>query len=165
MALDTIIAGRYSGTYDAVDVGITQNGYELEQGSSAEMVDETDAFGGSAIDAVYRGGNVFCTFESKAYKAGSITPFWPWGAMGVLLTAAAPLGRLASAVADAFVLTAVAATPAAAAPATLTGTLAILAPNQSARLLYSSKVRNVPVRLQFFPYDATGGTFRWFAQT
>lgn len=164
MALDTIIAGRYSGTFNAVDVGITQNGYELEQGSSAEMVDETDAYGGSAIDAVYRGGNVFLTFESKAYKAGSITPFWPWGALGTMLTAAAPLGRLASAVASAMVISAVAATPAAAAPATLTGPLAILAPNQSARLLYNSKVRNVPVRLQFFPSNSAG-TVTWWTQT
>lgn len=165
MALDTIIAGRYSSTYNAVDTGITENGYELEQSSRQEVVEQTDAFGESAIDGVYRGGNVFVMFDSKAYKAGSITPFWPWGAMGVLLTSAAPLGRLASAVAAAHVLTAVANTPAAAAPATLTGTLGILAPNQSARLLFNSKVRNVPIRLQYLVYDATGGTFRWFAIT
>jgi hypothetical protein len=42
------------------------------------VIDETDAFGGSVIDYVYRGGNVFLSFVSKAYKAGSITPFWPW---------------------------------------------------------------------------------------
>lgn len=165
MALDTFIAGRYSSTYDAVDVGITEGGYELDQGAAGEMIDESDAFGGSAIDFIYRGGQVFMDFKCLAYKAGSIAPFWPWGALGVLLTAAAPLGRLASDVAKAHVLTSVAATPAAAAPATLTGTKSILPPNYSAKLLFNSKLRTVPVRLQYLPYDATGGTFRWFALT
>lgn len=163
MALETLVAGRYSNTYNAVDTGITREGYTLDQGVKAEVIDETDAFGGSAIDYVYRGGDVFLSFISKAYKAGSLTPFWPWGALGVLLTTAAPLGRLASAVASSNVLTAVAGTPAAAAPATLTATLSILAPNNSASLLFNSKVREVPVRLQCLPADVTGGTFKWFA--
>lgn len=156
------MAGRYSSTLAAVDTGITEGGYELEQGSSAEMIEETDAFGGSAIDGIWRGGNCFMMFDSIAYKAGAITAFWPWGALGTLLTTAAPIGRLMSAVASAHVITAVANTPAAAAPASLTATLAILAPNQSAKLLYNSKVRHVPVRLQYLPFDATGGTFKWF---
>lgn len=164
MSLETLVAGRYTNTYNAVDTGITRDGYTLDQGLSAEVIDETDAFGGSVIDYVYRGGNVFLSFVSKAYKAGSITPFWPWAtALGTLLTTAAPLGRLASALAAADVLTAVANTPAAAAPASLTANLAILAPNSSASLLFNSKVREVPVRLQCLPFDATGGTFKWFA--
>lgn len=165
MALDTFVAGRYAGTFNAVDVGITRDGYVLEQESRQEVIDETDLYGGSVIDAVYRGGNCFLRFDSKAYKAGSITPFWPWGALGVLFTTAAPIGRLATDVASAMVLTATAGTPAAAAPATLTAPDAILAPNSSAALLFNSKVREVPVRLQLFPYDATGGTIRWFAIT
>lgn len=163
MALETIVAGRYSNTYNSVDTGITRDGYTLDQGVSAEVIDETDAFGGSAIDYIYRGGNVFLNFLSKAYKAGSIAAFWPWGSLGVMLTAAAPLGRLASAVAGVDVMTAVAATPAANAPASLTANLAILAPNNNASLLFNSKVRDVPVRLMILPYDATGGTFKWFA--
>jgi hypothetical protein len=156
------VAGRYTSTYSAVDTGIAEEGYNLEQGSKAEMIAQSDAYGESAIDAIYRGGDVFVDFLGLGYKAGAITPFWPWGALGVMLTAAAPLGRLASAVASAHVLTAVANTPAAAAPASLTGTLAILAPNTSARLLYNSKLRKVPIRLQYFPYDSAG-TVKWFA--
>src|SRR6266852_668710 len=106
MALDTFVAGRYSSTYNAVDVGITQDGYELQQDSKAEPINATDAYAESMIDFVYRGGDVFLQFESKAYKAGSITPFWPWGALGVM----GVIARLASAVAASMVLTATAGT-------------------------------------------------------
>lgn len=161
MALDTIIAGRYSTTYNAVDVGITENGYELQQDAKAELVNQTDAFGESIIDFVYRGGDVFLQFESKAYKAGSTTPFWPFGALGVM----GVIGRLASDLAVATVLSATAGTPAAAAPATLTGTKSLLAPNNPARLLFNSKVRNVPVRLILLAYDAGAGAIKWFVTT
>ena len=164
MALDTFIAGRYTGTYNSVDVGITDDGYELQQNSYADTIDSSDAYGDSLLDWVYRGGDVSITFMSKAYKAGAITPFWPWGAMGVMLTAAAPLGRLASDVAKAFVLTSTAATPAVAAPATLTASLAILAPNSPAKLLYNSKLRQVPISLQLLP-SLSAGTVTWFTQT
>jgi len=164
MALETLVAGRYSGTYNSVDVGITETGFEIEQGSKAQLVDETDAYGQSIIDFVYRGGDVYLGFESKAYKAGSLTPFWPWGSLGVMRDDATPIGRLASAVASATVLTSVANTPAAAAPASLTGTLSILAPNSNPKLLYNSKVRNVPVRLILLPYTASTAT-KWFTMT
>ena len=139
-----------------MDVGITSQGYTLDVESRWENIDESDAYGQSLIDGVWRGGNVSMQFESKAYKAGSITPFWPWGALGVLYTSAAPIARLASNVASAMVLSATANTPAAAAPASLTGSLAILAPNSPAQLQYNSKLRHVPVRLALLPSDSTG---------
>ncbi len=161
MALDTFIAGRYAGTYNAVDVGITEQGYEIQQEAKAQAIEESDAYGQSIIDLVYRGGNVFLQFESKAYKAGSLTPFWPWGSLGVM----GVIGRLASNVAAAMLLTATAGTPAAAAPATLTGTSSILAPNNPARLLFNSVLRTVPVRLLVLPYDSGGGVIKWFVTT
>ena len=164
MAIDTFIAGRYSGTYNSVDVGITEEGYTLSQDSAAHLINNTDAFGDSIIDWVYRGGNVSLQFEGKAYKAGAITPFWPYAALGKLSTTAAPIGRLASDIALAMVLTAVANTPAAATPATLTGSKSILAPNNPANLLFNSKVRNVPVRLQLLPY-ASSTDYIWFSTT
>lgn len=147
-----------------MDVGITQNGYELNQDIKGELINETDAYGETIIDWVMRGGDVSLIFESKAYKVGSITPFFPNGAQGVLNTPATPMGRLASDAALAMVLTATANTPAAAAPATLTGSKALMPPGQSNRLLYNSKVRNVPIRLQFLPTDSAG-TARHFTVT
>lgn len=161
MALDTFVAGPYSGTYNAVDVGISENGYELQQESAVQDIAPSDLYGDSVIDSVYRGGNVFMQFEGKAYKAGVITPFWPWAALGVMGT----VGRLASNVAAAQVLTAKAGTSAAASPATLTSTLAMLAANFPARLLYSSVLRTVPVRLRVYPYDSGSGVIKWFTMT
>lgn len=164
MALDTLVAGAYTTTYNAVSVGVTRQGFELSQMVKQELIDETDAYGLSTIDWVYRGGDVFLQWTGRSYKAGSYAPFWPWGALGVMATTAAPIGRLASAVAQATVMTAVANTPAAAAPATLTGSLSLLAPNYEGKLLYDSRLRDVPVRLQLLP-SLNAGTLTWFSQT
>lgn len=147
-----------------MDVGVTDEGYSLQQDSAASLINNTDAYGDSVIDWIYRGGNVFLQFNSLAAKAGSYSPFWPWGTLGVMFAAASPLGRLASAVAQSMVLSSVASTPAASgafAPNTLTGSLSILAPNNPASLLFNSKLRTVPVRLQLLPSGST--TVSWFA--
>lgn len=165
--IDSPAAGRYSGTFNSVDVGVTEDGYELEMGSSAEMIERTDAFGGAAIDAIYRGGNAFLAYTSLAYKAGSITPFWPWagGTLGKMADATYVIGRLASDVASAMVLTVVTATPAdATGPDTLTASKAILAPNSPNRIQFTSMLRKVPTRLQLFPY-ASSANFLWFSTT
>lgn len=164
MPLDTFVAGRYAGTYNAVDVGITENGYETTTELKQEVVEGSDAYGDAILDYIYRGGNMYMEFDCKAYKAGSKTPFWPWGAWGGMATTSLPIGRLASNVASAMVLTAASNTPAAAAPATLTASKAILAPGFSGKLLYNSKLRRVPVRLLLLPSETTG-TVTWIAET
>lgn len=172
MALDAFVAGRYSGTYNAVDVGITTEGFRIQQDSKVELVTPSDAYGDSVIDMVYRGGDFFITTECKAFKTGSVTPFWPWGALGVMATAAAPIGRLASDIFSALVLTATANTPFAgptAGPAgltinTLTASKSGLAENSPQELLFNSRLRMVPMRLRALPTEA-GGTVRWFTTT
>lgn len=175
MALDTLIAGRYSATYNANDVGITRDGYALTIDSEWEEIGETDAWGQSVIDGVWRGGNCFLQFTSVAYKTGSLQAFWPFGGplagpgvLGVLFdsTQATPLpiAQLASNIAKAFVLTATAGTPAAATPATLTATAALLARNNNGRIMLNSKLRDVPVRLRLYPFTSAGIT-RFFTTT
>ena len=164
MAIETVIAGQYTSTYNAVAVGMTNSGFELTQETKGELMNASDAYGDSIIDFVHRGGSVYLMFEAKVYKAGSTTPFYPWGALGVMFTAAAPLGRLASAVASAMVLTSVAATPAVATPATLTASKAILPPDSNLKLLFDMKVRTVPCRLLCLPTE-TAGTGTWFTTT
>jgi hypothetical protein len=162
----TLVAGPYTASYNAVDVGFTLDGFRVGVEYSAEMINQTDLFGDMLIDMIYRGGNGKIIYNSRSYKPGSLSPFWPWGALGVMFTAAAPIARSARAVSSAFVMTAVANTPAAAAPATLTASKAILSPNTNAELLFDSKVRNVPTTLVCLPYEsAVTGTAVLFTTT
>lgn len=153
MSLETVVAGAYVATYDAVNTGFTQNGYTLSRQGKQELINQSDLYGDTIIDMVYRGGDTFIEFMSRVYKAGSITPWWPWGeTIGTLWTVDDPIARLASDVAATFALVAVTGTPAAAKPATLTGT-AILAPGYNTSLLFDSRCRNVPIRLVFIPEE------------
>lgn len=160
MAIATVVAGAYSSTYNAVDCGdFTEDGFELEIRTHGERVERTDKFGDSLLDIVHRGSSAFITFNSRVFKAGSLTPFYPWGSLGVIATTAAPIGRLASAVAAALVLTVVANTPAdGTTPSldTFTASKAILPDGANLRLLFSSRVRNVPVQLALLPSETTG---------
>jgi hypothetical protein len=190
MALDTFIAGRYSGAYgptgSLVDVGLTGQGYEIQQDSELDDIGETDMFGMTVIDAIFRGGNCHIQFESLTYKAGSLTCYWPYGGalggVGVLgtlwdttaLNGGIPPGQLASNIAMIFTLSPTTGTPALPTaagggfPKSLTANLALLAKNNNARLLFNSKLRTVPIRMRLYPYTTgTSPNFKyvWFTTT
>lgn len=153
-----IIAGAYTGTYNSVDVGFTLDGFRYGVDAKAEMLNQSDVFGETLFDFVYRGADAQMSFTSRTFKAGALTPFWPWGsALGQIFSASLPIGRLARDVASAFVLTVVANTPADASTPTLdtlTATKAILAPNTRSDLMFDSRARNVPITLQLLPYES-----------
>ena len=173
------VTGRYTGTYDAVDIGITRNGYEVAITPNYETIAESDLGGESVLDMVYLGGNCTVRCESKEYKAGSVTPFWPWGngVLGRVFSSGSsinyPVGRLASDLAKALALTAVTGTPAAVSnagsspgrPTSLTGTYSIIAPGQSGQLFLNPKLRHVPLFMQLLPYPSATGDYRHFVTT
>ncbi len=151
MPLDSFIAGRCTLTYGGSDCGPSQQGWEIQQDSGIDPINETDAWGLSMVDWVYRGGNVFVMGLSKTYKTGTITSFWPYAVLGD----GGVIGRLASDIAQAAVLTGTPGTPASG--TSETATLSLLAPNSPASILYDSRVRNMPIRFQVL-YDGTS----WF---
>lgn len=174
----TFIAGRYSGALATVDVGITGQGFELQVDTDLEDIGESDAYGLTVIDSVWRGiSGVFLQFESLAYKAGSLAAFWPYGGelasagvLGVLVNPGvagtkAPIGILASDHARSMVLTATAGTPAASSPATLTASKSLLAKNNNGRLVFNSTLRKVPVRFRLYPSDVGSGVIKHFVTT
>ncbi|HYH65748.1 MAG TPA: hypothetical protein VD866_13710 [Urbifossiella sp.] len=166
MAIGTFISGRYTGSYNSGDVGITRQGYDLEVVPKQEMIDESDAYGLTTLDWIIRGADAFLQWISREYKAGSLAAFWPYGlTLGTLITAAVPVGEQARNLAKAMVLNAVANTPAAAAPASLTASKVLLAPNYNARLLFDSRLREVPVRVQLLPYESSPSTTLIFFST
>lgn len=158
MALGTLIAGHSTGTLASVALGMTRQGYELEVVQKQEPVDESDVFGLSTIDWVIRGADCFMSAMFKEYKAGPISAIWgPWaaGAIGKLMTSSTPMSRLASDTAAALVLTAAANTPAAATPASLTASKALLAPGYNPKILFDSRLRELPMRLMLLPYSSS----------
>ncbi len=160
MPLATLIAGRMSATYNSVDVGITRQGHEIEIQLKAEMIDESDLYGLSTIDALLRGGDAFYSATFREYKAGSISvltrPFG--GTLGLLTNAANPMGVLASDKAQALVLTATANTPAASSPASLTASKALLAENYPVKIVHDSRLKELPVRMRLYPYASSSDT-------
>lgn len=123
-----------------------------------EEIDESDAYGMTLIDALYRGASGYVNANLREYKAGSKAILWAvgGGTLGQIMSATKPVGILASDQAVAFVMTATANTPAAASPATLTVSKAWIAPNYNPRLLFDSRLREVPIRLSMFPSDSSG---------
>ena len=164
MALATFVSGRYSCTWNAVDLGITDNdGWDLSWQYPVEAINSTDQYGMTWVDGVYQGvSDVFLQANGLEYKAGPLaaaTPFatmTPTGASGLSL---GTIGILVSGVAKALTLTATAGTPAAASPATLSATLAVWAENYPVHLLMNPKLRKFPIRMRILPYSATGIKF------
>lgn len=152
-------AGPYTATYGAADLGITEDGFELEFMYHAEEV-RGDNLGDTVQDLVYRGGSCFlsATFNEWATAVAALADSYSTGVSpitGVLMgNVAAPLNK-------SLVLTAVAGTSAAAAPATLTAALSGLAPNYPVRYLMAPRLRRLPVRFQVYPNSSNV----WFAVT
>lgn len=160
MTLATLVAGAYSGTYNAVALGIQENGFELQFEPHEKLVNQSDAYGETIIDALYTGADHYLQFTGLSYGAGMTAPMWPFGTLGVM----GIIGRLHSALAMPIVLTATAGTPAATAPATLTGPKSLLAANANPKLLFTTEVRKVPIRLRLHPNDPGSGAV-WFTTT
>lgn len=160
---ESLLAGQYTVTWNSVSLGIMEGDQgvpTISQQTAAEMVGNTDAYGKSNIDGIYQGANWFAQFTCMEYRAGSIAAFWPYGTLGVMGT----IGRLLYSLSAALVLTAIAGTPAAATPATLTASRAILAPGYNTQLLFGPTLRKVPIRQMLFPYSS-GGNIVWFTTT
>lgn len=131
-------------------MGVTEQGYGLVLTPEGERIAETDAFGLSLCEIVFRGVNCGLVLDSLEYKTATLASIFPWGSIGTMGT----IGRLGSAIASQLILTATAGTPAAATPATLTATRAILSPGFNVNLGFNSKLRRVPIRYDFLPSDS-----------
>lgn len=169
MALESFITGRYTATYNSLALGVSREGYRFSHETKTQNIEGTDAYGDSLIDMIYRGANMNVAFSMmSSSKAVTAAILCPWTTdLYVLRSTAAPVGRLASDLAEVLVLTAEANTPAAAAagPATLTANLAILAPG-SVELLFDSRLREVPIRMNLLPYDTgVNGVIRFATVT
>jgi hypothetical protein len=153
------IAGRYTATWNAVALGIM---YGDDPGiptivtrNMVRLIDNTDRGGDMVMGGVYRGVRGRALMRClEAYKAGVLAAKWPWGADGKV----GVIGRDPYDLAQALVLTAMAGTPAATKPASLTASKAVIAPDVDIKDTYGPILREVPLEFLLMPYDASGDT-------
>ena len=153
------ISGPATCTYKSVDVGEIRDGFRLIQTQAGVPVTGDD-YADSVQELIYRGGNCFMVFTLNEFST-TLNVLTNYGACGLI----GQVGRQAiqSSLAGALVLTAVAGTPAASTPATLTATNAIMAEDFDIELLFDSRLREVPVRMRLLPFSSTGQ--RWWTFT
>ena len=150
------ISGGYSVTYNAATVGQIANGIRISHEFFKRMI-TGDNYAETPQDGVFRGGQMFAEMTLLEYNAtGAQLAFWPYSATIFTL---GTVGRLdvASSLAKSLVLTAVAGTPAAAAPATQTHLTTILREGFPVELLYAPDLREVPLNMSIYP--SSSGVF------
>jgi len=164
------ISGPYSGQWSAEFLGVTEDGYELEHTFYSEPV-RGDNMGDSIQDEVHRGADVYVNFTAMEFGAMAVvdnggapssSPFWPTGNSGFNAVGAnatvGVMGDSRGEYSDVLLLTALAGTPSAANPATITFPQAILAANFPIRTLYASRVRRIPMRMICYPFAGGSGS-------
>lgn len=149
MGLIAAIAGRYTGTFGASALGLMDDsGYRLTQTLNEKMINRTDAYSEMLIDTIYAGVDYALDMILQEYGTAAmpvvVSPFSTFSQVGVI-------AQLGTGVAAALVLTAVAATPAAAAPATFTAHAAKQAAGSNTSFNFTSALRVVPVKLTLLP--------------
>lgn len=171
-ALITVIAGRYSGVYTpqgggGLSLGILEeDGFEVSVQPKGEEINQSDAYGLSLLDFIFRGADWRCRYRGKEYGTSILQVLWPWGKGAQQLSPLmGVIGRRASDVAGSLVLTATTGSPAANSPATLTAGLCITSPNTNLPMNLTSRARIVPIEQVWLPYVVAGSDVGWFTTT
>lgn len=148
--MPNFIAGPYTATYKGLSLGQTADGFRVSHSFFKRLI-TGDAYGQTPQDDVFQGAEMFCSFRCIQYDAAAVrSAMWPYGSSHLTIGA---VGRLSAqqSLSGSLVLTAIAGTPAATEPATLTFTKAILAEGFPVELLYAPDLREVPIRMRLYP--------------
>lgn len=153
----SFIAGQYTATWNSLALGQTADGFRLSHSFFKRLI-TGDSYAQAPQDGIYQGAECFLACRLIAYNSAALpTVMWPYAStfldMGVI-----GVTDVGSTKAKSLVLTAIAGTPAAAAPATLTLTLAILAEGFPVELLFAPDLREVPLRMRVYPSSGVFGT-------
>lgn len=172
--LGVFLAGRYTSTIaypslSALSLGITQEGYNLSWQSKWDVMESTDAFGvnGTIVEEFYQGMNMNISGIFKEFLPGtirSVQPLNSWAGTGASSFNLGTIGLAATDQAGVLVLTAVAGTPAATSPATLTASFALNVGDTPTEQMFGPKHRVWPFNFRLFPYNASG-TIKFFTST
>ena len=153
------VSGPYTATWNATTLGVqNDDGYELACTLAGQEVNETDQFGMTLVEAIYRGMNWRCRLRNLTWAAGCIAILKAFGTSGtaldgLLTPTLGSIGSKWSAANQSLVLTAILLGTV---PATLTATNSGFAPNSQSLFNMTSKVRELPLEMVLLPYPSAG---------
>lgn len=157
------VSGPYTATWNAFALG-TQNddGFVLAGSFQGQEVNQSDAYGMTLVEAIFRGINWRLRFRGLEWnKPGILAAMQAYGSVGAASETFTPtlgtIGTRSSAVAQPMILTAILG-PMISVPQTLTALGAIPAPQSNFEYLMTSKVREAPFEMALLPYVSVVGS-------
>jgi hypothetical protein len=185
-ALILPVSGSYVGTWQGLYLGMmNDNGFEVTLAMKSQEINESDAFGMTLLDYVYRGMDWRIRFTGKEWSrvgtGGLLNALQPFGSsmsgqLGPVVSrlggtfpplpnnppvAGIYVGNLASGVAQILVLNSVMGNAPAppsggpVVPTTLTANGAVLSPNTQSQFQMTSKLRELQIEMCLLPYQYT----------
>lgn len=158
------ISGPYTGVISALPIGtLSDDGYEVMATIQGQEINESDAYGMTLVEAIYRGQNWRMRIRGLEWKSGLLGILQAFGCQvalsgGVLAPNLTNIGnRWTTAGVSTLVLTAILANPPTV-PQTLTALSAGVAPQQQSLFTMTSKMRELPLELVLFPYHVSSGS-------
>lgn len=143
----------------------TQNddGFQLLGQFTGQEINQSDAFGMTLVEAIWRGLNWRIRFRGLEFnKRGILNSLQVFGSTGDPAVTITPIltniGTRYSQFAQALVLTSILGAYPPTMPSTLTGLNAIVAPNSNVNYLMTSKMREAPFEMVLLPYQAVIGS-------
>jgi hypothetical protein len=152
------ISGPYLGVFHAFPLGtLSDDGYELSCTIAGQEVNETDSYGLTLVEAIYRGQNWRCRIRGMEWdKTGLLESLQTFGRVGASGSRSfnpilSQIGQRWTNFAFPLLLTAILADPPSF-PATLTAVNATFAPNTQTLFNLTSKLREFPIEYALIPY-------------
>jgi hypothetical protein len=162
------VSGPYTGTWNALPLGVlSDDGYELVATCQGQEVNETDAYGLTLVEGIYRGHNWRMRTRglewNRTGQLALLQMFNPAATPGALGESLNPIlstvGQRWTFFCQSLILTSVLGAYPPSTPTTLTASNAGLAPNaQSGPMQFTSKVRELPLEMVLIPYQTSPGT-------
>lgn len=158
------VSGPYTGTWNTFTLG-TQNddGFILLGSYTGQEVNQSDAYGMTLVEAIWRGINWRMRFRGLEWNSlGILAAMQAFGSSGAPSTTFTPIlaniGDRYSRFGQPLILTSIIGTNPPTTPNTLTALSAIVAPQSNVEYMMTSKVREAPFEMVLLPYRATSGS-------
>lgn len=160
-ALVLPISGPYVGVWAGFALGTQDdNGYVLNGTYQGQEINQSDAYGMTLVEAIWRGLNWRLRFRGLEFnKPGILASMQAFGSIGTAQSTLTPtlanIGDRWSKFSNPLVLTSILPNPPTF-PQTMTAINANVAPQSNVEYMMTSKMREAPFEMVFLPYTAVG---------